>query len=114
MDMINIRFAFPRGVGKTEVHYGYFAHMDDDEEMVRHRIRQSSNLLGPTGLVSMEDASIFHRIHVGNQTPGNVAFQKGVKYEDRIWYDFKQNDEAGNLPRWEYYRKTLGFDREEL
>jgi anthranilate 1,2-dioxygenase large subunit len=113
MDMINIRFAFPRGVGSTEVHYGYFAHVDDDEEMVRHRIRQSSNMLGPTGLVSMEDASIFSRIHRGNHTPGNVAFQKGVKHEDRIWYDFKQNDEAGNLPRWEHYRKSMGFNREE-
>ncbi len=113
MDMINIRFAFPRGVGKTEVHYGYFSHEDDDEEMVRHRIRQSSNLLGPTGLVSMEDASIFSRIHRGNHTPGNAVFQKGVKHEDRIWYDFKQNDEAGNLPRWEHYRKSMGFIREE-
>ena len=113
MDMINIRFAFPRGVGQTEVHYGYYCHEDDDDEMIQHRIRQSSNMLGPTGLVSMEDASIFHRIHVGNHTPGNVTFQKGVKHEDRIWYDFKQNDEAGNLPRWEYYRKSLGFNREE-
>jgi len=113
MDMINIRFAFPRGVGKTEVHYGYYSHEDDNEEMIRHRIRQSSNLLGPTGLVSMEDASIFSRIHRGNHTPGNAIFQKGVKHEDRIWYDFKQNDEAGNLPRWEHYRKSMGFIREE-
>ena len=26
--------------------------------------------------------------------------------------DFKHNDEAGNMPRWEWYRKALGFVRE--
>lgn len=112
LDMINIRFAFPRGVNKTEVHYGYFYHLDDDEEMVRHRIRQSSNMLGPSGLVSAEDASIFMRIHAGNHTPGNVTFQKGVFDEYDIGFEFKQNDETGNLPGWEYYRKQMGFVRE--
>lgn len=112
LDMINLRFAIARSVNKTEVHYAYFAHADDDEEMVRHRLRQSSNMLGPCGLVSMEDASIFQRIHIGNHTPGNAVFQKGVNREDGIWYDFKQNDESGNLPKWEYYRQVMGFERE--
>ena len=113
LDMINIRFAIARSVDKTEVHYAYFYHEDDDEEMIRHRLRQSSNMLGPTGLVSMEDASIFHRIQTGNHTPGNAVFQKGVSKETEMWFDFKQNDESGNLPRWEYYRKVMGFAREE-
>lgn len=113
MDIFSIRFATPRAVNKTEVHYSYYVHQDDDEELARHRLRQSSNLLGPCGMVSMEDASIFSRIHIGNHTPGNAVFQKGVTYEDRIWYDYKQNDESGNLPRWEYYRKMMGFERGE-
>ena len=111
LDMINIRFAFPRGLHKTEVHYGYFYHLDDDEEMIRHRVRQSSNMLGPSGLVSAEDASIFMRIQTGNQTPGNVTFQKGVFDEQDVGFEFKQNDESGNLPGWEYYRKQMGFAR---
>lgn len=112
LDSINLRFAIARSVDETEVHYAYFHHLDDDAEMIRHRIRQASNLLGPSGLVSMEDASIFHRIHVGNQTPGNVTFQKGVTSRDKLSFDFKQNDETGNLPRWEYYRRIMGFARE--
>lgn len=112
LDMINIRFAFPRGLHKTEVHYGYFYHLDDDEEMIRHRVRQSSNMLGPSGLVSAEDASIFMRIQTGNQTPGNVTFQKGVFDERDVGFEFKQNDESGNLPGWEYYRKQMGFARQ--
>jgi anthranilate 1,2-dioxygenase large subunit len=114
LDSINLRFAIARSVDETEVHYAYFHHLDDDAEMIRHRIRQASNLLGPSGLVSMEDASIFHRIHVGNQTPGNVTFQKGVTSRDKLSFDFKQNDETGNLPRWEYYRRIMGFAREAV
>ncbi|MEQ1887704.1 MAG: aromatic ring-hydroxylating dioxygenase subunit alpha [Alphaproteobacteria bacterium] len=111
LDVINLRFAIPLSVDETEVHYAYFAHQDDDAEMERHRLRQSSNLLGPCGLVSMEDASVFHRVHIGNHTPGNVTFQKGVKNLNGFEQDFKQNDESANLPRWEYYRRAMGFDR---
>ena len=113
LDMINVRFAVARSLLKTEVHYAYFAHVDDDADMVRHRLRQSSNMLGPCGMVSMEDASIFLRVQQGNRTPGNAVFQKGVKQEQGMWFDFKQNDEAGNLPKWEYYRRVMGFIREE-
>lgn len=112
LDVINLRFANCRSVDETEVHYAYFYHEDDDEEMIRHRLRQSSNLLGPCGLVSMEDASIFHRVHIGNHTPGRVTFQKGVTDEHSLSFDFQQNDETGNLPRWDYYRETMGFKRE--
>ena len=114
LDVVNLRFANPLDVDHTEVHYAYFAHIDDDAEMVRHRVRQSSNLLGPSGLISMEDASIFHRVHIGNRTPGRVAFQKGVKEFDRIDREFQQNDETGNLPRWDYYRSQMGFAREHV
>ncbi len=111
MDMLNVRYAFPKGPKGLEVHYAYFAHEDDDDEMVKHRIRQSSNLLGPCGLISMEDASIFSRIDKGNKTPGNAIFQKGVKDEFALPLTVGQNDESGNLPRWEHYRKLMGFER---
>jgi len=111
LDVINLRFATALGLEKVEVHYAYFAHADDDEEMVRHRLRQSSNLLGPCGLISMEDASIFHRMHIGNKTPGVATFQKGVKDVNEIPTEMTQNDETGQLPRWEYYREIMGFER---
>jgi anthranilate 1,2-dioxygenase large subunit len=113
LDSISIRFGNPLSVNETEVHYAYFAHVDDDEEMVRHRVRQSSNLLGPCGLVSMEDASVFHRLHIGSHTPGPAIFQKGVKDEFVMPTEFSQNDEAANLPGWEYYRRIMGQVKEE-
>lgn len=111
LDLINIRFTIVNGVEDTETHYAYFSREGDSEEMVRQRIRQSSNLMGPCGMVSMEDASIFHRIHIGSYTPGNAIFQQGVKSVDTLETEFAQNDETGNLPRWEYYRKQLGLRR---
>jgi len=111
LDVINLRFATPINHNVTEVHYAYFAHVDDDAEMVRHRLRQSSNLLGPCGLISMEDASIFHRVHIGNHAPGAAIFQKGVKSLSAVGSEFLQNDEAANIPRWEYYRDIMDFER---
>jgi len=113
LDVINLRFAIARSHDVTEVHYAYFAHVDDSEEMVRHRLRQSSNLLGPCGMVTMEDAAIFQRIHIGSYTPGQAEFQKGVTGVDQPSFDVKQNDETGQLPKWEHYRKLMGFQRED-
>jgi phenylpropionate dioxygenase-like ring-hydroxylating dioxygenase large terminal subunit len=112
MDTINIRFVITPTVDCTEVHYAYFAKADDSEEMARHRVRQASNLLGPCGMVSMEDAAIFLRVQIGNHSPGVATFQKGVKKLHSLDYETKQNDEAGQLWRWEYYRQLMGFERE--
>jgi anthranilate 1,2-dioxygenase large subunit len=113
LDSISLRFANPLSVNETEVHYAYFHHVEDDEEMIRHRVRQSSNLLGPCGMVSMEDASVFHRLHIGSHTPGSAIFQKGVQDEYTMPTEFSQNDEAANLPGWEYYREVMGFKKEQ-
>jgi len=112
MDIINIRFAIPRAVDRTEVHYAYFAKADDSEEMTSHRIRQASNLLGPCGMISMEDAAIFNRVQIGSHSPGIVSFQKGVKNLHAFDFEYKQNDEVANMIRWDVYRRAMGFIRE--
>ncbi|ANX05264.1 aromatic ring-hydroxylating oxygenase subunit alpha [Immundisolibacter cernigliae] len=111
LDMFNFRFGIPRGPLKTEVHWAYFCHEDDDEEMIRHRLRQSSNMLGPSGLVSLEDAAVFHRIQNALKagTP-NAYFMKGVR-KDADPYKSGQNDEIANIVWWEWYRKQMGFSR---
>jgi phenylpropionate dioxygenase-like ring-hydroxylating dioxygenase large terminal subunit len=112
LDVINLRFATPCGVDQTEVHYAYFAHQDDSAEMHRHRIRQSSNFLGPSGFVSLEDAAVFQRIHIGNASPGFATFQKGVTDSHAFPDGYQQNEESSNLPKWDYYRKAMGFERQ--
>jgi anthranilate 1,2-dioxygenase large subunit len=111
LDVMNLRFAIPISADETEVHYAYFAHEDDDAEMAHHRLRQASNLLGPSGLISLEDGAVFNRLHVGAHSQGNVAFQKGVRDSMELPRVLQQNDEAGNLVRWEHYREAMGFER---
>jgi hypothetical protein len=62
-------------------------------------------------MVSMEDAAVFHRLHIGSGTPGNAIFQKGVTDEYVMPTVFGQSDESSNLPGWEYYRTVMGFGR---
>lgn len=44
----------PKGVDSFEVYQTLFGFADDSEDMIRHRLL-SANLVGPAGLVSMED-----------------------------------------------------------
>lgn len=112
VDVVNLRFAFPVSPDETEVHYAYFHYADDKAEMVRHRLRQSSNFLGPSGFVSLEDGAVFNRLHVGSHAPGTICFQAGVQsYDEPADGITAQNDEAGNLMKWEYYRQVMGFER---
>ncbi len=112
LDTIGLRFVNPSALDRTDIHYAYFGREDDSEEMLRHRVRQSSNFLGPCGLVSMEDAAVFQRLHVGSHTPGMQVFQKGVRDEYAMPVEFSQNDESVNILSWEYYRKVMGFAKE--
>lgn len=112
LDVINVRFAFPRSPDETEVQYAYFSHADDDADMVRHRLRQASNLLGPSGLISLEDGAVFNRLHQGARAPGSVEFQKGVGVPIDPPCFVEQNDEASNLVKWERYRRIMGFARD--
>lgn len=111
LDVINLRFATPAGVDQTEVHYAYFSHQDDTAEMQQHRIRQASNFLGPSGFVSLEDAAVFQRIHIGNGSPGFATFQKGVRDSRVLPTSFHQNEESSNIPKWDYYRRAMGMER---
>jgi phenylpropionate dioxygenase-like ring-hydroxylating dioxygenase large terminal subunit len=109
LNIINIRYAIPRGEHETEIHFTYFAHADDDSELVRHRVRQSSNLIGPSGMISLEDGAAFNRQHLGSSAPGTIEFQRGVGTSPPLPGRFDQSDEAPNLVKWAYYRKVMGF-----
>lgn len=110
LDVISVRFCIARSVDCTEIHYAYFGRNTDDEEMLRHRTRQASNLLGPCGMISMEDAAIFARIQIASEARGIAIMQKGLKDLTTIPTEFFQNDETPNIPRWHDYRKIMGFE----
>ena len=59
-----MRQLVPRGVGQFELHWTYFGYETDDEEMTLRRLRQA-NLMGPAGLVSIDDSEVMHLAQLG-------------------------------------------------
>ena len=53
-----------RSVGQFELHWTYFGYADDDEAMHLRRLRQA-NLMGPAGLVSIDDSEVMRLAQLG-------------------------------------------------
>lgn len=64
---IGTRQIRPKGVDAHEVFQTLFCYADDDEAMVRHRL-VSANLVGPAGLVSMEDGEAIEVIQTSTRS----------------------------------------------
>jgi salicylate 5-hydroxylase large subunit len=54
----------PKGPNAFELHWTFFGYETDDEEMTARRLRQA-NLMGPAGLVSIDDGQIIERTQNG-------------------------------------------------
>ena len=52
----------PRGVDEFELYWTYYGFEDDTPEMTEHR-RLQGNMVGPAGLVSMEDGEAVELVH---------------------------------------------------
>ena len=110
MDIMTVRYALPRGPNRTEVHYAYFAHQDDDADTLRHRVRQSSNLLGPSGFINLEDGAVFNRIQRATPGGGNNLMLKGMRPGADVYRESVQNDEMQSMVFWNAYRAAMGYD----
>lgn len=108
LDMLNPRFARPVDNDHVEVHFAYFSRGDDSPELEQHRIRQSANLLGPSGLISLDDATVFLRIQKAAKTGMPNTFLKGVR-DDSDPRRATQNSELTNLLWWRVYRHHMGL-----
>jgi salicylate 5-hydroxylase large subunit len=62
----------PRGPHEFDLHWTFFAYADDDEAMIERRLRQA-NLMGPGGLVSMDDGEIITRAQEGFRHAADAA-----------------------------------------
>jgi phenylpropionate dioxygenase-like ring-hydroxylating dioxygenase large terminal subunit len=56
MNCLAVRQVLPKGVGRTELVWTAFGYASDDEPMTERRLRQS-NLVGPSGYISLEDGA---------------------------------------------------------
>jgi anthranilate 1,2-dioxygenase large subunit len=104
-----IRQIRPRGVDEFEVFQTMIGYQDDPPEMTFHRLRQA-NLVGPAGLVSMEDGEaieIAHRASKPDPERGSVIeLGGGGIISDR---DYRVTD----VPLrgfWSYYAELMGIE----
>jgi len=59
-----MRQLVPRDVETFELHWTYFGYATDDDEMRTRRLRQA-NLMGPAGLVSIDDSEVMRLAQLG-------------------------------------------------
>jgi anthranilate 1,2-dioxygenase large subunit len=104
-----VRQIRPRGIDEVEVFQTMLGYQDDPPEMVMHRLRQA-NLVGPAGLVSMEDGEaieIAHRVTASDADRTSVIELGGAGViSDR---DYRVTD----VPLrgfWSYYAELLGIE----
>jgi anthranilate 1,2-dioxygenase large subunit len=98
-----------RGVDECEVFQTVFGYTDDPPEMTLHRLRQA-NLIGPAGLVSMEDGEAIEVTHRASRPERDgatiIELGGGGVISDR---DYRVHD----VPLrgfWSYYAELLGIE----
>ncbi len=104
-----IRQIRPRGVDELEVFQTMIGYRDDPPEMTAHRLRQA-NLVGPAGLVSMEDGEAIEIAHRASKPAPDdtsvIELGGGGVISDR---DYRVTD----VPLrgfWSYYAELLGIE----
>src|SRR6516162_3398645 len=104
-----VRQIRPRGVDEVEIFQTMLGYADDPPELTLHRLRQA-NLVGPAGLVSMEDGEaieIAHRASRPDRDSTTVIELGGAGViSDR---DYRVTD----VPLrgfWSYYAELLGIE----
>ena len=106
-----VRQIRPRGLDEVEVYQMMLGYEDDPPEMAAHRLRQA-NLVGPAGLVSMEDGEAVEITHKASgpdhERSTVIELGGGGEITDR---DYRVHD----VPLrgfWSYYAELLGIEPE--
>jgi anthranilate 1,2-dioxygenase large subunit len=104
-----VRQIRPRGVDEVEIFQTMLGYEDDPPDMMLHRLRQA-NLVGPAGLVSMEDGEAIEIAHRASKPDRDrstvIELGGGGVISDR---DYRVTD----VPLrgfWSYYAELLGIE----
>jgi phenylpropionate dioxygenase-like ring-hydroxylating dioxygenase large terminal subunit len=106
LDTLSVRYVLPRAVDQTEVQFVTFARQGESDELVRHRIRQGSNLFGPEGFITLEDGTALARMQMGAPARGENVVLKGTT---RRFPPYRLLDEASIRHFYGGYRRIMGF-----
>jgi anthranilate 1,2-dioxygenase large subunit/terephthalate 1,2-dioxygenase oxygenase component alpha subunit len=102
-----VRLMVPKGVEACELQWLLFGYADDTPEQTEMRLMQS-NLIGPAGLVSMEDGVVGHLIQrsIGRDSDKMAVLEMGGRevesYSSRV-------GESSIRGFWQAYRAMLNL-----
>jgi salicylate 5-hydroxylase large subunit len=102
-----LRQILPKGPRHTELVWDFFGYQDDDEEMQNFRLNQSS-LMGPAGLVTIDDAEAVEICQRGLEARGKncaVVEMGGQAIADTDY----MVTEAPLRGFYRYYRNLMGL-----
>ena len=103
-----IRHIVPRSPDSYELYWTFFGYAEDDEEMTRRRLMQA-NLMGPSGLVSIDDSEVVAFMQDGSgpyPTSAHVVEMDGgaaVKEAETMIA------EGAVRGFYDYYRRVMGL-----
>jgi anthranilate 1,2-dioxygenase large subunit len=72
LNTLGMRHVVPQGPNEFIIQWTLFGYDDDTEEMVRHRLRQA-NLIGPAGLIGLEDHEVLKWVQTSVRKPDTRA-----------------------------------------
>lgn len=102
-----VRHLLPRSADEMELVWTYFGFDDDDESMQTIRLKQM-NLVGPGGLISMEDGEAIEIVQQGVVRDGDKTSYIAMGGKQGGPQDNLVN-EAPIIGFWNYYRKAMGY-----
>jgi anthranilate 1,2-dioxygenase large subunit len=103
-----VRQIVTHGPDAFELIWTPFGYADDDDEMTRIRLKQG-NLIGPAGLISMEDGEaveIVQRAVVRDGDKTSFIAMGGARGGDAQHLV----TESSIIGFWDYYARVVGFD----
>ena len=107
MNTLATRHIRPKAADEFELYWTYFGYDDDDEQMTACRLKQA-NLIGPAGLISMEDSEAIELIQRAIVRDGreNSFLEFGGLHAD---LDKDRVGEATIRAFWRYYAGLMGL-----
>ncbi len=95
-----------RGPGAFELAWTFFGYASDDEEMTKRRLRQA-NLMGPAGLVSIDDSEVMAFTQRGIEAASEACGI--IEMDGRGWKaeELHAITESEIRAFYEYYRKVM-------
>ena len=104
-----VRQLLPKGPRSFELIFNYFGYSDDTPEMLMHRIKEA-NLVGPAGLISMEDTFATELVQFGTVGAAGALSVADMGRDAADVENARTNISEEPLRRfWRAYREVMGL-----